>query len=94
MSENKSYRPSNGTEGSAFYSKFCENCKHEDPPDKCCSILARTMAFGVEDEEYPEEWIYNDEGLATCTAFERPGPRRKPKYRSKDPNQKSVFDDE
>jgi hypothetical protein len=64
------YRPSNGSEGMDFMSRFCDVCK-KDNPDKMilCPIIAATFAFNVDDPMYPKEWIY-DEGKPICTAFE------------------------
>lgn len=85
------YRPSNGTEGSCFHAEFCDKCIHESEDDPCM-ILARTMAFGIDDEEYPEEWIYED-GSPTCTAF-RHESEGEPEPTFNDPNQKSIFEAE
>jgi hypothetical protein len=34
-----------------------------------CSILARTVAWDVDDPEYPHEWRYDANGDPHCTAF-------------------------
>lgn len=68
----KPYRPSNGTEGEVFFDKYCAFCKKQFGPVNC-GIPLRTMAFGIDEPEYPKEWIYNDEGYAVCTAFEQAG---------------------
>lgn len=71
----KPYRPSNGTEGEIFQEDFCAKCprdaKFREDPEKHegCEILARTMAYNVTDPEYPKEWIYDEKGEPTCTAF-------------------------
>ncbi len=71
----KSYQPSNGTEGEIFMKQFCQNCQRDNlDPETCeggCDILVRTMAFNVDDDEYPSEWIIGTDGQPTCTAFER-----------------------
>lgn len=75
--ENKKYQPSNGTEGMFFIEKHCYNCIHgkyehtqrcEDNP---CEILTNTMLHNVNDKEYPKEWIYNEYGEPTCTAWKK-----------------------
>lgn len=82
----KLYRPSNGTEGDIFMALFCDRCVHDNFDENTlkggCEILARTLFFGVNDPEYPEEWIWNpdkclENGLEMggefgprCTAFE------------------------
>ena len=70
------YRPSNGTEGEWFASKFCNKCEGErkwresevDP----CHILVNTFAFTIDHPDYPKEWI-EDEGGPRCTAFREEG---------------------
>lgn len=67
----KKYRPSNGTEGDIFHEKYCWNCINCNPDpsgDKQCDILMRTLLFGINEPEYPKEWIYVD-GKPTCTAW-------------------------
>jgi hypothetical protein len=69
---NRKYRPSNGTEGMSFTDKFCDNCIHECPlieSKKKCEILTLTHFHEIDEPEYPNEWIYDDEGKPTCTAF-------------------------
>ena len=74
------YRPSNGTEGMCFFEGWCERCARDKemsegkPFDECsddevCSIIADTFAFDVDDERYPREWIYDENGEPCCTAF-------------------------
>ena len=74
MSENKKYCPSNGTEGMAFTEHFCDHCINQHPnPDhkKQCMILCRSMCYSVNDERFPEEWTYDDNGQPTCTAWKK-----------------------
>lgn len=69
----KKYRPSNGTEGEGFIACFCERCTKDNFPDEnkpWCQILADTLAFDINDENYPKEWIWGMDGNPTCTAFE------------------------
>mgnify|MGYP001592527605 FL=1 len=65
----RKYRPSNGSEGDRFTEKFCEICAKD--VDYSCTILARTMVYGCEDKQYPNEWTYDAEGKPVCTAFEK-----------------------
>ena len=79
----KPWRPSNGTDGMWFESKFCDKCGLEtwDPEtDKGikCSILDGMILYGVDKKEYPGELIYDENGKPTCTAFKLPSPRKKP----------------
>jgi hypothetical protein len=30
---------------------------------------AMSMAFEIDDPEYPEEWVYDEDGRPKCTAF-------------------------
>lgn len=61
------WRPSNGSQGDSFMANFCEKCRN-DTPDHPCRILTATMAFNINDPEYPKEWCYVDD-RPTCTAF-------------------------
>jgi hypothetical protein len=69
------YQPSNGTEGMRFCGKFCDQCIHEkyshtlNDNDKKCDILTRSMVYGVNDLEYPKDWIYDVDNNPTCTAW-------------------------
>lgn len=72
--ENRKYRPSNGTEGEGFIEHYCMNCIHCNPDPngkKQCDILMRTFAFGVNDPNYPSEWIYDEKGSPTCTEWRK-----------------------
>ena len=70
----KKYRPSNGTEGVMFMSRFCYLCAKDaafrDGTGDSCPIAAATFSYGVNDEKYPSEWQYGADGQPTCTAFE------------------------
>ncbi len=71
---NKKYLPSNGYEQMYFIDKFCEKCKKwpDDPEDKNqCKIAERGVKYSNSNEESPEEWTYNKDEEAVCTAFER-----------------------
>lgn len=58
--------------------QFCDRCKHDHEyqitmnADVACKIIANSMAFNVDEDEYPDEWIVDDDGLsnARCTKFE------------------------
>jgi hypothetical protein len=61
----KPYRPSNGTEGMIFEERFCDHCtKGFD-----CQIFINAFLFDIGDADYPEEWIYDQDGRPTCTAW-------------------------
>lgn len=65
------YRPSNGTEGRSFESRYCDRCRHEDPDkDKWCHIHTIAMGCYTDDPEYPKEWTFTSTGKPTCTAFQ------------------------
>lgn len=75
------YRPSNGTEGDGFIGHWCGNCARSGLPGKPddaghelmgCSITGRTMAYDIDDPEYPSEWQRTASG-AICTAFVHEG---------------------
>jgi hypothetical protein len=74
------YRPSNGTEGQIFIESFCAKCARDkslregEPIEECdddevCDIVSRTMAFKIEEEDYPSEWQYGKNGQPCCTPF-------------------------
>lgn len=66
------YRPSNGSEGIYFMSRFCDRCQRDaayrDGTGDSCPIAAATMAFKITDPDYPTEWVQDDSG-PRCTAF-------------------------
>lgn len=70
--EMKPYRPSNGTEGDIFMSRFCFECTRcnmeEDAAGPPCGILGRALGYSLGDPEYPAEWIQDDHG-PRCTAL-------------------------
>ena len=65
------YRPSNGTEGEIFMSRFCDRCKHCETIDAkdLCDIIMRSMVFETDDKEYPQELKFDSEGRPMCTEF-------------------------
>jgi hypothetical protein len=69
------FRPSNGSHRDSFMAGFCFNqCVHfrpeHGPP---CAILGRVLAYDIDDDEYPREWVREDDGSnARCTAFQLP----------------------
>ena len=72
MKRPKPYQPSNGTEGMMFCEEYCDQCinQHPDPhKEPQCMILCHTMVYDPGEKEYPSEWIYDDKGQPTCTAF-------------------------
>ena len=81
------YRPSNGTEGMSFIEFFCSNCLYDVNED--CDILARSMGFDIDDEEYPEEWQTID-NKNLCTKFHH---KEVPLPEIIDPNQLSLLED-
>lgn len=64
------YRPSNGTEGDYFQSRWCELCVRDDGADRICNILGNVLFHDVGDAEYPTEWTHDAEGQPMCAAFE------------------------
>jgi hypothetical protein len=71
----KTYCPSNSDDGFAFIARFCENCVREEfihtnkDDDLKCDILSRSMLYDYKDDEYPDEWIWDEDDNPTCTAF-------------------------
>ncbi len=90
----KKYCPSNGTEGELFQEAYCHRCEHDKfngMGGESCRILLETMAWNVDDEYYPKEWIIATDGQPTCTKFkdreearaERAAKRRARKQKAK-----------
>lgn len=70
----KKYQPSNGSEGDWFVSKYCMNCLNCNPDpngSKQCEILAKTMVYDSNDDDYPSEWTFDDLGSPICTSWVR-----------------------
>lgn len=69
----KLYSPSNGIEGEMFMEEYCYQCdkdsEYQLTGESGCEILSRALCFNIKNERYPKEWIYNDNGQPTCTAF-------------------------
>lgn len=70
----KLYRPSNGSEGMYFTSEFCDRCMFDDGvsqygEEKACTLLLNSLMYGVNDPEYPREWIVDEDGHGICTKF-------------------------
>ena len=63
------YRPSNGMEGEMFMEQFCFRCRHDQDEDNPCDILTRSLWLGLDDADYPEEWVYDKDGRPECTSF-------------------------
>lgn len=61
------YRPGNGTEGELFMDAWCANCVKFNGGD--CPIVAATLAFDIDEDGYPEEWVFNRKGRPSCTAY-------------------------
>jgi len=78
------YRPSSGTEGESFFTEWCCHCSKDKPhsegkdfdacgPGEVCELIANSMAFDIDHEFYPKEWIYGADGRRRCLAFEKKG---------------------
>lgn len=78
--EIKKYRPSNGTEGLGFMSRFCEQCSRDDGGigEVVCEIIGDTMCYDVDEPEYPAAWTYDSNGAPCCTEFRPAAPGSKP----------------
>jgi hypothetical protein len=70
----KSYEPSSLDERRWFTGLWCDNCvrgyfvDEEEGPD--CDILFNSAWYKPGQPDYPKEWIYDERGQPTCTAFE------------------------
>ena len=63
------YRPSNGTEGEAFWSRWCDRCRRGQDENHPCPIQADTFFLDVRDFHYPLAWVYDRNGKPGCTVF-------------------------
>lgn len=79
MSQKRKYQPSNGTEGMSFIDFWCGQCERDrsyrDDAGDSCEILGKTFLYKPQDDEYPSEWCYGDDGIPKCTAFVPEGER-------------------
>jgi hypothetical protein len=71
--QTRPYRPSNGSEGDAFTSSFCDHCRGCNPnPDESpqCEILLASIVHDIHEPGYPKEWIQDQDGKnPRCTAY-------------------------
>lgn len=66
------YKPSNGSEGMWFENEYCMNCLNCDPDPngkKQCQILFRAFWYDIDDNEYPVEWVYDENDKPMCTEY-------------------------
>lgn len=72
------YWPRGSTEVCAFESSFCVFCIHDHQAhmghyDQGCPLWGRALCFSVDDDRYPTELVYDDEGRGVCTKYEPDG---------------------
>ena len=75
MKARKLYRPSNGSEGERFFSRYCYQCKHDKNMEDPCDIIILTMSYDLSAKEYPYEWLIED-NKPKCTKFEKKDRRK------------------
>lgn len=67
------YRPSCGTEGADFMSRWCCRCVRDkafrEEDGDSCPIAAATMIYHIDQPEYPREWREDGPSGPRCTAF-------------------------
>jgi len=86
----KLYRPSNGTEGDGFISRWCSTCAKYRGGQ--CAILCHTMIYDVNKPGYPKEWTYNQEYRPICTAWtDKSVYERRVRSVRQNPKQLSLF---
>jgi|HubBroStandDraft_4_1064222.scaffolds.fasta_scaffold223250_2 hypothetical protein len=88
----KLWRPSNGTCGEIFRFDWCDKCSRESAVTQC-KILTQTLIYDIDDEDYPKEWIADDDGWSNprCTAFKaRAGAAHRPR-RIRDKRQANLL---
>lgn len=64
----KSYRPSNGMEGMRFAEILCAHCNRSEDGEPC-QIFDFAFWNDIGDADYPKEWVHDERGRPTCTAF-------------------------
>lgn len=68
--ETRPYRPSNGTEGRTFETRWCNKCaRFEAEEGEYCPILGDVYCLQADDPFYPKEWVTDEERGPRCTAF-------------------------
>jgi hypothetical protein len=78
MTEIEKYRPSSGTEGEWFMSRWCCQCQRasamrESEPIEACAIVAATFLYSVDHPKYPDAWRYDKDGAPICDQFVQMG---------------------
>lgn len=68
IDQTRKYRPSNGSEGEWFMSKFCERCV-KDSEARPCRIIGLTMSLDISHKDYPRAWVEDAETGPRCTEF-------------------------
>jgi len=68
------YRPSNGSEGMMFMERWCAKCQRDAAyragTGDSCPIVCNSLIHSIDEEGYPAEWQYGDDGQPRCSAFE------------------------
>ena len=70
------YRPANGSEGADFMAEWCGRCARDG--EWGCPIAQLTMAFRIDDPEYPDAWREDGPSGPRCTAFDAIDPFEQP----------------
>lgn len=69
----KPYCPSSGSEGAAFEDAFCCRCQYygseRGEPSDCPILMQAHIVADVHDPEFPNQWVYDEEGYPTCRMF-------------------------
>jgi len=57
--------------------------------NKSCPILMDAMVYKIDHPEYPKQWVYDKDGIPTCTSFRhyQNRVRSKPEEKKEDPSQ-------
>jgi hypothetical protein len=70
------YEPSNGTEGACFHEAWCCNCERDKEMNGTCYQEGRDAGdgdwceiLGASFRGEAKEWIFDDKGMPSCTAF-------------------------
>lgn len=66
MNQGTPYRPANAAEGEIFILMHCGHCARRPR----CTIPNYAAIFEIGEPDYPKQWVHDDEGQPSCSAFE------------------------
>ena len=76
----EAYCPATGSEGRAFEEVFCGRCIYSGTAadENGCPIAEQAyMIANASDPKFPNQWVYDDDGVPSCRMFVSGEPVRK-----------------